>query len=296
MSEERLSMKKLKELLRLKWGAQLSHRAIGRAIQVSPSTVSYYARAFKASGLDWPLDESWDDEKLAACLEPHCQQLKSQIVTKAPLDYSEIHQELKRTGVTLQLLWEEYRERCPKKAYSYSEYCRRYRVWVKQLKPHLRQTYKAGEKCFVDYAGPRIPIHLENGEIKEAMIFVGVLGASNYTFAKAYFTKSLPDWCAAHVSMFEFFGGLPTLVIPDNEKSGVKKACYYEPELNVHYEALAAHYQITILPTRPYHPKDKAKAECGVLIVERWLMARLRNQIFFSLEELNQAIAKLLVL
>lgn len=296
MAEERLSMKKVKELLRLKWECQLSNRVIGHAIHASPSTVSYYTRAFKASGLTWPLEEKWDDQKLMAYLEPHCQQLKIQTQQKAPLNYTEIHQELKRTGVTLQLLWEEYQKHFGKKAYSYSEYCRRYRAWVKQLKPTLRQSYKVGEKCFIDYAGPKIPIHLPNGEIKEAIIFVGVLAASNYTFAKAYFTRSLPDWCDAHVSMFEFFGGLPIMVIPDNEKAGIKKACYYEPELNAQYEALASHYQIAVLPTRPYHPKDKAKAELAVLLVERWMMARLRNQIFFSLVELNQAIAQLLIL
>lgn len=294
MAEERLSMKKLKELLRLKWECQLSNRMIGRAIHVSPSTVSYYTRAFKASGLEWPLEANWGDKELMAHLEPYCQQLKLQTQTKASLNCIEIHQELKRTGVTLQLLWEEYKSKLGNKAYSYSEYCRRYRDWVKQLKPNLRQTYKVGEKCFVDYAGPKIPI-LVNGEIKEAIIFVGVLAASNYTFAKAYFTKSLPDWCNAHVSMFEFFGGLPLMVIPDNEKAGVKRACYYEPELNAQYEALANHYQITVLPTRPYHPKDKAKVETAVLIVERWLMARLRNQTFFTLAELNEAIAKLLI-
>lgn len=294
MAEERLSMKKLKELLRLKWECQLSNRVIGRAIHVSPSTVSYYTRAFKSSGLEWPLD-NWDDKELMARLEPYCQQLKLQTQTKALLNYIEIHHELKRAGVTLQLLWEEYKTRFGNKAYSYSEYCRRYRNWVKQLKPNLRQTYKAGEKCFVDYAGPKIRI-LDNGEIKEAIIFVGVLAASNYTFAKAYLTKSLPDWCNAHVNMLEFFGGLPLMIIPDNEKAGVKKACYYEPELNTQYEALANHYQITVLPTRPFHPKDKAKVETAVLVVERWLMARLRNQTFFTLAELNESIAKLLVL
>ncbi len=295
MAEERLSMKKIKELLRLKWECHLSNRVIGRAVNISPSTVSYYTRAFKASGLEWPLNQNWNDKELIAQLEPYCRQLKLQTETKIKVNYLEIYNELKRTGVTLQLLWEEYKTKFDNKAYSYPEYCRRYRNWVKQLKPTLRQTYKAGEKCFIDYAGPKIPI-LDNGEMKEAVIFVGVLAASNYTFAKAYLTRSLPDWCNAHVSMFEFFGGLPLMVIPDNEKAGVKKACYYEPELNTQYGALANHYKITILPTRPFHPKDKAKVENAVLVVERWLMARLRNQTFFTLAELNEAIAKLLVL
>ena len=158
MAEERLSMRKLKELLRLKWDCQLSNRIIGRAIHVSPSTVSYYTRAFQASGLSWPLNPEWDDKELMLHLEPYCQQLKNQTFTKAIPDYFAIHEELKKVGVTLQLLWEEYRNQCNEKAYSYPEYCRRYRHWRKQLKPSLRQTYKAGEKCFIDYAGPKIPI------------------------------------------------------------------------------------------------------------------------------------------
>ena len=210
-------------------------------------------------------------------------------------DWSVVHQELKRKGVTLQLLWEEYTQQYPNRCYSYSQFCDRYRHWRGKQKRSMRQTHKAGEKCFVDYCGQTVPlIDPGTGEIRNAQVFVGVLGASNYTYAEATLTQSLPDWLGSHVRLFEFFGGCSELVIPDNLRSGVSQACRYDPDLNASYQQLAEHYQVAVVPARPYKPKDKAKAEVGVQIVERWILARLRRHSFFSLAELNQCIRSLL--
>lgn len=295
MCQARLTMKKLREVLRLKYDCQLKHRQIGRAANISPSTVSYYTQAFKQAGLQWPLPEEMSDSELTLKLESFCPQLKIKSVNKHVPDFAQMHQELKRKEVTLLLLYEEYKSIYAEHAYSYPEYCRRYRKWKKRCKASLRQTYKAGDKCFVDYAGPKVPIYDAcTNSVHEAMIFIGVLGASNYTFAEATMTRQIPDWLGSHQRMFEFFGGVPHMVIPDNEKAGVTSACYYDPELNPNYCALAAHYNTTVLPTRPRHPRDKAKVETGVQIVERWILGRLRHQKFFSLKELNAAISELL--
>lgn len=295
MSQEKLHMKKLKELLRLKLSATLSNQTVARALEMSSSTVSYYHRAARSAGLTWPLPEKMTDPELLALLTPHCPQLTRSQLLREPLDYKEIHQELRKKTVTLELLWEEYKTRVGERAYSYSQYCRLYKTWYKTLKPSMRQTHKAGEKAFVDYAGPKIPvIDQHTGSVRQAMIFVGVLGASNYTFAEATWTRSVPDWLGSHVRLFEFLGGVPRIVVPDNEKSGVRNACYYDPELNPSYSALACHYNVTILPARPAKPKDKAKVEVAVQVVERWIMARLRHRTFYTRDELNTAIKALL--
>ncbi len=288
-------MKKLREVLRLKFECELKNRQISRSLQISASTVSYYSRAAIAAKLSWPLDESMSDSELITILEPYCTQLQIRPKDKAGIDVRELHQELKRKGVTLELLWKEYQHRFGKRAYSYSEFCRQYRTWRKQQKPSMRQCHKAGEKAFIDYAGPTVTLtEPESGNTVEAVIFVGVLGASNYTFAKAYRSRQLPDWIQAHQDMLVYFGGVPELLIPDNEKSGVTRACYYDPDLNPQYSAFAAHYGTAILPTRPGKPQDKAKVEVAVQIVERWILARLRHLKFFSLAALNQAIEALL--
>ncbi len=296
MCQGKLSMRKLKEILRLKFDSELSNRAIGRAVNVSPSSVSYYARALSKSGKSWKEAQALTDNELEQLLAPHCTQLREKLPAKAELDFKCIHQELKRKGVTLLVLWEEYQKRYLINIHSYSTYCRLYRKWRKKLKPSMRQTHTGGEKCFIDYAGPRVPIRdPQTGEIREAMIFIGAMGASNYIFAEATWTRSSEDWLGSHVRMLEFFGGVPELIIPDNEKSGVTKACYYDPDVNRSYAYLASHYNTVILPTRPYKPQDKASAEVAVQIVERWILARLRKHVFFSLEELNSAIAALLI-
>ena len=297
MPEERLGMKRLKEVLRLKLTANLSNRQIGKAVNISPGTVSYYTRAALASGLSWDEISALDDTALVARLETYCQQLKgSQCRQKIAPDYAGLYQELKHKGVTLQLLHEEYVGCHGSTAtYSYSAFCCGYRQYIKQQRPSMRQNHQGGEKVFVDYAGPGIGISdSKTGAIHEAKLFVGVMGASHYVFAEATLSRQIPDWIGSHVRMLEFFGGVPRMIIPDNEKAGVKNACYYDPELNPNYAAFAAHYDTIILPTRPYKPKDKAKVENAVLLVERWILAKLRHQKFFTLRALNDAIRVLL--
>jgi transposase len=209
-------------------------------------------------------------------------------------DWAEIHRELKRKGVTLQLLWQEYKATHPD-GLQYSQFCDRYRYFASKLDLVMRQHHRAGEKLFVDYAGQTVDVvDRETGEVREAQIFVATLGASNYTYAEATWTQSLPDWCASHIRTFEFMGAAPELLVPDNLKSAVTRPCRYEPRANATYEDLAAHYHSAILPARVRRPRDKAKVEQSVLLVERWILARLRDQIFFSLSELNAAIRTLL--
>ena len=295
MSQERVTMNKLREVLRLHFESRLSNRQIGRALKLAPSTVGYYVKAAAVAKLTWQACLGLTDQELIAQLEPYCQQLKPVSNIKKPIDLPWVHKQLKFKGVTRELLWQEYQAASRTKTYSYTEFCRQYREFIKIQKPSMRQTHRVGEKAFVDYAGPTVPIYdPDRGQVKQAMIFVGVLGASNYTFAEATLTRSLPDWLGSHVRMLAFFGGVPDCIVPDNEKSGVNKACYYEPQLNNHYAALATHYNTVILPTRPAKPQDKAKAENAVLVVERWILARLRHHKFFSLLELNQAILQLL--
>jgi transposase len=287
-------MRKIREILRLRLSAKLSIRQISDSTKVSVGKVQNLLTKAETLGLGWPLPDDLDDPQLAMRFYPAADTGTSRRFE--PPDWTAVHQELKRKGMTLQLLWEEYCQRFPNRCYSYSQYTERYRQWKQKQKRSMRQTHRAGEKCFVDYCGPRVPVvDPGSGEIREAAIFVGVLGASNYTFAEATWTQSLRDWLGSHTRMFDFFGGCPELVIPDNLKSGVSKACRYDPEVNPSYQQLAAHYQVAVLPARPYKPKDKAKAEVGVQIVERWILARLRKLTFFSLGELNQAIRALLV-
>ena len=287
-----ISMRKLKEILRLKYGANLSHRQIANSLSISPSSVSTYASRAKELGLtQWPLDEKWDDTKLKQAFFAKKAQPKQYILP----DWQTVKQALSCKTMTLLLLWQEYAEQHPEGHYSYYHYCRLYKTWLKTQKLSMRQHHKAGEKLFVDYCGPTIPIvNPKTGEYRTAQVFVAVMGASNYTYAEATFSQGLEDWVMSHVRCFEFLGGVPELVIPDNLKSGVTKACRYEPDLNPTYQQLAVHYDTTVIPARPYKPKDKAKAEVGVQIVERWIMARLRHETFFSLKQLNQRIADLL--
>ena len=287
-----ISMRKLKEILRLKYGCLLSHRKIAKSLSVSASIVSIYAiRAASLGITSWPLDEKWDDNTLQRAFFKTKPKSKGHIIP----NWSVVQQELRPKTMTLQLLWEEYGERYPEGFYSYNHFCRLYKTWLKCQKPSMRQNHKAGEKLFVDYCGPTMNIvDSTTGECRTAQVFVAVMGASNYTFAEATFSQKLEDWVMSHARCFEFLGGVPELVIPDNLKSAVTKACRYEPDLNPTYQQLAAHYDTVIVPARPYKPKDKSKAEVGVQIVERWIMARLRKEVFFSLRQLNQKIQTLL--
>jgi transposase len=292
MPTERLSMRKIREVLRLKAEVGLSNRKVAVSCSIGSSTVSDYINRARAAGLWWPLPEGLSEVELERLLFPSSPSLDA---SYRPIpNWAEIHQELKGEGVTLALLWEEYKS-CHPEGYQYSWFCGQYRHWALKLNLSLRQTHKAGEKLFVDYAGQtKEIIHPTTGEVGEAQIFVAVLGASNYTYAEATWTQSLPDWIASHQRAFRFFGGVTELTVPDNLKSGVSKACRYEPDLNPTYQEMASHYSTAVLPARVRKAKDKAKVESGVLVVERWILAALRKMTFFSLDELNQAISELL--
>jgi len=292
MSQERLTMRKIREVLRLKCECGLTNRAIARSCSISHSTVGEYLRRAKETGLSWPIPEDLDEDALFRLLFPKPSRPSSRVIP-CP-DWSLIHTELRKKSVTLRLLWVEYREAHPD-GYSHSQFCELYRRWAKRLKPSMRLSHKGGEKVFVDYAGQTAPVVDPNtGEVRQAQIFVGVLGASNYTYAEAHWSQDLPSWIGAHVRMFAFFGGVPEIVVPDNLKAGVKHPCRYEPDLNPTYQDLAQHYGTAVIPARVRKPKDKAKAEVGVQVVERWILARLRNHTLFSLADLNEAICELL--
>ncbi|MEX2489921.1 MAG: IS21 family transposase [Pseudomonadales bacterium] len=286
-------MRKIKEVLRLSVETGLSQRGIAQALNLGLGTVSTYLKRARQAGINWPLPAKMDERTLGRLLFPS-QPVNGQRRFVEP-DFPGVYQELKRPGVTQLLLWQEYRQQYPDEGYSYAQFCHRYRVWLGRQQRSMRQNHRAGEKLFVDYCGPTLPVvNPDTGEMREAQVFVAVLGASNYTFACASWSQKQPDWLSAHVQAFEFFGGVPELVVPDNLKSAVRKTHRYEPDINPSYQQLAAHYQTAIVPARPYKPRDKAKAEVAVQIVERWIMARLRHQTFFTLASLNQAIRLLL--
>ncbi len=292
MANKRTLMRKVRQVLRLATEAGLNQRQIARSLSLSPTTVGEYLRRAQTAELSWPLPSDLDDAQLEARLYPAVSQATAD--TRPIPDWSEVHQELRRKGVTLRLLWEEYKAVHPE-GLQYSRFCERYRRFAGRLDLVMRQHHRAGEKLFIDYAGQTVAVvDRTTGEIREAQIFVATLGASNYTFAEATWTQGLPDWCASHMRAFEFFGAVPALLVPDNLKSAVTRPCRYEPLANATYEDLATHYRTAILPARVRRPRDKAKVEQSVLLVERWVLARLRHQSFFSLSELNAAIRALL--
>jgi len=292
MPAERLTMRKTKEVFRLKFDCHLSNRKIAESCLIARSTVAEYLSRFHQAALSWPLSEAMDDARLEEMLFPATSFTPN---AERPLpDWLYIHNELRRKGVTLALLWQEYKAQHPA-GYQYSQFCYWYRQWAKKIDPVMRQEHRAGEKLFVDYAGMTIAVYDRQADkAREAQIFVAVLGASNYSYAEATWTQSLPDWIASHVRAFAYFGGVPQIVVPDNLKTGITKACYYEPDINPTYLDMANHYGTVVIPTRVRKPKDKAKVETGVQVVERWILARLRNCQFFGLHQLNQAIAGLL--
>lgn len=293
MPTKRKTMRQIKEVLRLKFEAKLSHERIAAAIGLSKGAVTSYLKRALAAGIGWPLAPQLDDAALELRLFPAT---SAPATGHAAVDFAHIHQELKRKGVTLQLLWEEYSAAHPEDAYRYSQFCFHYRRFRDRLKRSMRQVHRAGEKLFLDYCGNTVPIiDASSGELWQAQIFVAVLGASNYAYAEASFSQSLPDWIGANIRTFEFLGAVPALLVPDNLKSAIKLACRYEPEATSTYADMARHYGTAILPARPYKPRDKAAVEAGVLLVQRWILARLRNRQFFALAELNAAIRALLI-
>lgn len=292
MPQERLTMRKISEILRLKWELGLSNRTIARSCRTSHSTVGEYVKRAEMAGLHWPLPEALDEDRLYELLFPRAEKKEEQTI---PLpEWHEVHNELRKKGVTLRLLWDEYLEAHPS-GYSYSQFCELYRRWAKKLNSSMRQNHKAGEKMFVDYAGQTMPIiDPETGEIRQAEVFVAVMGASSYIYAEAQWGQDLPNWIHGHVRAFSYIGGVPEIVVPDNLKAGVTHTCRYEPDVNLTYQEMAEYYSVAVVPARVRKPQDKAKAETGVQNVERWILARLRKHKFFSLAELNQAIRGLL--
>jgi len=294
MPRLRTTMRQIREVLRLRFEKNLSERQIAQAVGVGRTTLQGYLRKAAQAQLTWPLPPELNDEQLEKLLYPPLPLENEKVETKSLPDFLYLHQELKKKGVTLQLLWEEYLQ-ANSQGYQYTQFRVRYRQWEKTLEPVMRQTHKAGEKLFVDYAGMTMGVvDRQTGEVREAQIFVGVLGASNYTYVEATWTQALPNWIGSHVRMFSFIGAVPELLIPDNLKSGVTTAHRYEPFLNRTYQEMAEHYGVAILPARPIKPRDKAKVEVGVQGVERRILAPLRNRTFFSLHELNEAIWELL--
>lgn len=284
-------MRQVYEVLRLKWATGLSARQIAHSLGLSRPTVANYVRRAQEAGLSWPLPPGLDEAALEARLFPSPRATKP--AAPPPPDWATVHQELKRKGVTLWLLWPEYKAQTPE-GFQYSWFCQGYRAWAAHLDVVMRQTHRAGEKLFVDYAGQTLPIvNADSGEVHEAQVFIAVLGASNYTYAEATWTQSLPDWISSHVRTFAALGGVPEIVVPDNLKAAVTRAHRYEPEINRTYAELAHHYGVAILPARALRPRDKAKVEVGGQVVERWILARLRHTTFFSLGQANHCLAEL---
>ena len=291
MVQKRISVRKTKEILRLKLGENLSLREVAKSVHNSPSVVHDCVRRFEAAGLRWPLDSELDDEQLEQRMY---QATKLPGEKKVAPDLSYIHKELRRKkGVTLYLLWQEYKQCHPDDGYQYSQFAGRYRKYRKQLDVTMRQTHKAGDKAFVDWSGDGVEIvNRATGEVTEAPLFVGVLGASGYTFVQAAPSRESRHWIGCHMEMYEYFAGVPAATVPDNEKTGVTHPCLYEPDLNRTYADLANHYDTAVIPTRPRKPRDKAKVENAVLNAQRWILAALRNHVFFSVAQANEAIAE----
>ena len=285
-------MRKIRDVLRYRHSAGLSLEAIARALKISKGVVAKYLRLANVAGLGWPLPDEIDDAALEKLLY-------RQAVAREPAftepDYARVHQELKKKGVTLTLLWQEYQQAVGDRGYQYTAFCTRYRDWTGTLKRSMRQIHRAGEKLFCDYAGPTVPIvDAHTGEIRPASVFVAVLGASSYTFACATPGQTQVDWLTGIGRALKFIGGVTALIVPDNPRALVSRADRYEPELNRATAEFAHHYGTVILPARPRKPQDKAKVESGVQVVERWILARLRHRRFFSVAELDAAIAELL--
>ncbi len=294
MPAERTTMREVREVLQLKFVGGVPTREIARRLDVAASTVRATLKRFEASGLSWPLPDEMTDAVLEARLFANAGTKQGHRRHVEP-DWAALHREMKRKHVTLQILWDEYIEREPQ-GYRYSRFCELYRSFEAKLSVTMRQTHVGGDKLFVDYAGDTVSVIVDRltGEVRRAQIFVAVMGASNFSYVEATWTQGLADWIGAHTHAFVAIGGVPRLVVPDNAKVAVIKACLYEPQVNRTYAEMAAHYGAAVLPTRPRRPRDKAKVEGCVLIVERWLLGRLRNRIFHSLAEVNAAISELL--
>jgi transposase len=275
-------MRDAREIIRLKASSVSTHE-IARRLGMPRSTVRETLRRAEGAGLSWPLPEDMSDSALEAALYASRRSKRGHRRIEEP-DWAGVHRELKRKHVTLLVLWDEYIAANPGGGYSYSRFCELYRSFEKTLSPTMRQTHAAGGRLFVDYAGDGVPVVVDrlSGEIRMAQIFVAVLGASSFTCARATWTQGPADWIDAHAQAFAAIGGAPHLHVPDNTKTTVIKACLYDPLVNRTYAEMAAHYDSAILPARPRRPRDKAKVEQAVLVVERWLLGRLRQCVRFS--------------
>ena len=294
MANTWLSMRKIKEVLRLTYQSGLSARQVARSLNISRSTVKEYQGRAERAGLGWPLPDTVSDQELEQKLYPPAVTVEAP--AKALPDFHYIYQELKthkKFNLTLDLLWQEYKEQHPE-GYQYSQFCELYRRYRGKLDYSMRQDHRGGEKLFVDYGEGLTLVDPKSGEPVSTQLFVAVWGASNYTYAEATLTQQLPDWIGSHVRAFQYFGCAPKVVVPDCLKGAVSQACRYEPELNPTYSDLAEHYGICVLPARPARPRDKAKVETGVLIAKRWILAVLRHRTFYTLAELNGVIGELL--
>jgi transposase len=292
MAAMRIAMRKIHEVLRLHFLGHLKQRAIARSVKCSrPAVADYLARTAKAGIASWEQVQALDEAQLERLL--FSQGRPEKTGSRSPPDWNAMHAELKRPGVTRELLWQEYKQEFPD-GYQRSQFNALYAVWKKKLDPVMRQEHRAGEKMFVDYCDGLALTDRLTGEPIPTQLFVAALGASSCTFAEATRTQQLPDWLASHVHAFEFYGGVTALIIPDNLKSGVNKPCRYEAEINPSYRDLAEHYGACVIPARARKPRDKAKAEAAVLVAQRWILAALRNRTFYELGELNVAIRELL--
>jgi transposase len=290
-------MRKIREVLRLKFERKLAHRPIALSCGIGKGSVSDYLSRAREAGLTWAEAEGLSDAEVERRLFHHVG--RNEPSPRAPIDFVWVHRELRRSGVTLQLLWLEYQEATAKvgdaRCYQYSQFCDLYAGFRGKLEPSMRQTHRAGEKAFVDYSGKKpVIVDRATGEVVEVELFVMVLGASNYTYAEVTRTQRLGDFVASNVRAFDYFGCVPEIVVPDQLRSAVSGPHRYDPDINPTYLEMAQHYGIAIIPARPRKPKDKAKVEGGVLVVQRWILACLRNRTFFSLDELNVVIAELL--
>jgi transposase len=293
MPAKRSSMRKIRDVLRLKFEEKRSHGRIAQITGLSKGAVANYVRRAGLNSIGWPIPAEMDDGVLEGLL--FGRERAGAPKQFAPVDCEHVHKELARVGVTLQLLWEDYASAHGERAYKYTQFCEHYQRFRSTLRRSMRQVHRAGEKLFIDYSGKGIDlIDRETGEIIEVQIFVASMCASKYTYAEATRTQSLPDWIGSHVRMFEYFGCVPEILVPDNLKSAIQVACRYEPEETSTYYDMATHFGCSIIPARPRKPKDKAIVESHVLVVQRWIVARLRNRQFFSLLEINAAILELL--
>lgn len=290
--KKELSASKVREILRLGLKYQLGDREISRSCGVSHVTVWAYLKQVKESGLSWTDVSPLDETQILKLVRGSHQSKPNRSIPEPDWEY--IHTEMRKKNVTLQLLWEEYKEQYPD-GYQSTQFYEHYKRWKRTISPWMRQNHKAGDKLFVDYAGQTVPIYSqETGEVYQAQIFVAVLGMSNYTYAEATWDQTLQNWIASHINAFKYFQGVPRLLVPDNLKSAVTKPNRYDPDINPTYYDMALHYGTAVLPARVRKPKDKAKAEVGVQVVERWILAALRNRTFFNLYQLNQEIGVLL--